>query len=130
LHKEQKNGLASFSQAERNVYVVQGMNREVNNGGFEQFFSNSSGELAFDLVPALKAIGSQGILSVAERALQRFGTPSSLSYDAWQSHLAAITRDGKESLWVDLDREFYDTSEDTAKLLLDYVERNVAQFVP
>jgi hypothetical protein len=53
LDKEERKGLAAFSQAERYVYAVQGMMREVNNGGWSQFFFNSAGELA-PLAPALE----------------------------------------------------------------------------
>jgi len=33
LDKEERKGLASFTQAERFVYAIEGMVREVNNGG-------------------------------------------------------------------------------------------------
>ena len=59
LNKLQDQGLTSLSKPERYIRAVQEMRREVNNGGFDQFFHNNSGELAFDLVPA--SFGERGI---------------------------------------------------------------------
>jgi hypothetical protein len=37
-------GFAAMSQAEQTAYCVDCLEREVNNGGFDQFFANSSGD--------------------------------------------------------------------------------------
>ncbi|MDR2711098.1 MAG: DMP19 family protein [Burkholderiales bacterium] len=128
LNKEQQRSLESFSQAERHVATVQAMFREVNNGGFEQFFDNSSGELAYDLVPALEAMNSVENLRLAKQALERFGKPRSLSMRDRIDHITKITRNGEERLWDDLDSAFYDDPEDIEKMILDYIERNLGQF--
>ena len=126
LDKEERRGLASFSPPERHVYAVEGMSREVNNGGFGQFFLNSSGELAYDLVPALEAMGSRRNLSIARRALERFGRPASLDEAARHAHLEELCSDSDP--WSDLDEEFYENPEDVEKLILDYIGRNLAAF--
>ena len=129
LDKEERKGLASFSPAERHVYAVQGMSREVNNGGFEQFFFNSSGELAFDLVPALEAMGSRDNLLIARRAVERFGRPRSLAEEHRHPHLdKLVEQSGEEGVWQDLDDEFYDNPEDLEKMTLDYIARNLPAF--
>jgi hypothetical protein len=128
LDKEERRGLASFSAPERHVYAVQGMSREVNTGGFEQFFFNSSGELAFDLVPGLEAMGSKENLSIARRALERFGRPQSLAEDARHAHLERIIEARGWETWQDLDDEFYDNPEDLERMTLDYIGRNLGAF--
>jgi hypothetical protein len=129
LDKEERRGLASFTPPERHVYAVQGMSREVNNGGFEQFFFNSSGELAFDLVPGLQAMGSRENLLIARRAVGRFGKPQSLAEETRHAHLEKLIEGGgEEGVWTDLDDEFYDNPEDLEKMILDYIARNLASF--
>ena len=113
LDKEERKGLASFSRAERYVYAVEGMVREVNNGGWRQFFSNSSGALASDLVPALEAIGSTKNLSIARRALQIFGKGID---------------DGENNPWEALEGEFYENPEDLEAMMLEFIARNGAEF--
>lgn len=122
LSKEESQGLASFSAPERYIYAVQAMIREVNNGGFGQFFNNTSGALAFDLVPALTAIGSAKARSIAERAVALFGRPRSLSEAARSKHLAKLTRNWDLSPWEDLDNEYYDEMmEPLESMMLDYI---------
>lgn len=128
LDKEERKGLAAFSQAERYVYAVQGMMREVNNGGWSQFFFNSSGELAPDLVPALQAIGAPRNLSIAKRALQLYGKPASLGADDRARQLARVTRDGEDNPWEALEDEFYENPEDLDTLLLRFIAEHPAEF--
>jgi hypothetical protein len=113
LDKEERKGLASFSRAERYVYAVEGMVREVNNGGWSQFFSNSSGALAGDLVPALQAIGSTKNLSIAQRALKIFDeSPSAGAHNPWEA----------------LEAEFYENPEDLEAMMLEFIAKNGAEF--
>jgi hypothetical protein len=128
LDKEERKGLESFSRGERFVSAVQGMTREVNNGGWDQFFRNSSGALAFDLVPALEAMGSKENQSIARRALKRFGTPRSLGEDDRWQHLAKITKDGEKNPWELLEDEFYQNPEDLEAMTLRYIAGHPGEF--
>ena len=128
LDKEERKGLKAFTQAERYVYAVEGMVREVNNGGWSQFFGNSSGALADDLVPALKAMGAVAGVSIAERAVKIFGKPKSLSEEDRNAHLAKITGDYEEQLWGDLDGEYYGNAEDFERLIIAYIAKNLEAF--
>src|SRR5262245_13906798 len=47
---------ASISPEESFVLAIEGLEREVNNGGYAQFFYNSSGEFTSTIVAALRAI--------------------------------------------------------------------------
>lgn len=48
-----------LSKEERIFYVVQQLEIEVNNGGFSQFFFNSSGDFANELYDAFMAVGAE-----------------------------------------------------------------------
>ena len=128
LEKEDEHGLAAFTEPERYVYAVEGMLREVNNGGFDQYFYNSSGELAFDLVPALEAINAEKVIGIVQRALDLFGTPESLGADSRAEHLLKITEEGDLQLWEECDSDFYDLDEPLEPMLLDYMEYNIDSF--
>ena len=128
LDKEERKGLASFTRGERFVYAIEGMVREVNNGGWNQFFFNSPGALAFDLAPALEAVGSKKNLSIAQRALKIFGKPASLGEDERSKQLAKVTRDGENNPWEALEGEFYENPEDLEAMMLEFIARNGAEF--
>lgn len=129
LNKEEKKGLDSFTDPERYIYVIEGMMREVNNGGFNQFFFNSSGYLAFDLIPALESINSIEAKEIAHRALKIFGEPSSLDRDQRITHLKKITKNFELEPWNKCDDDFYNLSEPIEKLMIDYIEENINEFV-
>ncbi|XRG80389.1 DUF4375 domain-containing protein [Rossellomorea sp. GAMAL-10_SWC] len=44
IEKESKNGIEGLSQNERNFYSVDSLLMELNNGGFDQYFLNWTGE--------------------------------------------------------------------------------------
>jgi hypothetical protein len=124
LDKEERKGLAAFTQAERYVYAVEGMQREVNNGGWNQFFGNSSGALAYDLVPALEAIGSNANRS---SAVKIFGKPPSLGDADRAKHLDKLTKGGANP-WEKLEDEFYQAPEDLEAMIVEFIARNAAEF--
>jgi hypothetical protein len=60
---------------ERNVLSVLALNREVDNGGFDQFFSNCSRRFALVIVADLVRIGCVEIADITQRALDALNLP-------------------------------------------------------
>jgi hypothetical protein len=58
-----------LTEAEMTVLAVTALNREVNNGGYHQFFWNSSRQYAPIIVDALRRIGCSETVSITERAI-------------------------------------------------------------
>ena len=58
--------------AEEVVDLVTELEDEVNNGGFHQYFNNSSGDHAVETVLALHAIGARAMANIMKRAMARF----------------------------------------------------------
>ncbi|MDX1698282.1 MAG: DUF4375 domain-containing protein, partial [Thiohalobacterales bacterium] len=75
----------TLTPTEQIVLAVEAMEREVNNGGFNQFFYNSSNEYAGELVKALRQIGIPNIADIAERALQAIGAQPDWTYDEYEA---------------------------------------------
>ena len=59
LEKMEQVGAESMSEEEMIVMAVEAMTVQVNNGGYLQFFSNSSGRFTPIIVEALRRIGCQ-----------------------------------------------------------------------
>lgn len=57
------------------LYVAHFCRSEVCNGGFTQFFSNSTGVLAPEAVEGFVAIGQPGLASAVQRAMDMPGSP-------------------------------------------------------
>jgi hypothetical protein len=54
------------------VELVIMLEDEVNNGGFHQFFNNSSGDNSAEVITALETIGALKMADITRRAVARF----------------------------------------------------------
>ena len=61
--------LREFLQDERTVFAVRALDREVNNGGYDQFFRNSSNKFAPEIVQSLTRIGCRRTAQITQRAI-------------------------------------------------------------
>jgi hypothetical protein len=66
-------GFDSLTELEKVLSAIWALEAEVNNGGFDQFFFNSAGDLAHYAPNALKQIGAFQMAELAERANSVFG---------------------------------------------------------
>ena len=53
-------------------YFNQNLEREINSGGFNQYFCNSSGDNAHETVLSLKAIGADKAADILQKAIDQF----------------------------------------------------------
>ena len=68
------------------LYAAHFCQSEVCNGGFSQFFSNSTGVLAPEAVEAFKAIGQPGVADSVQQAMSVLGLPYERSRrDRWHA---------------------------------------------
>jgi hypothetical protein len=115
-----------LSPAERVFRAIWELEGEVNNGGFDQYFFNSSGDTAFAVVDALKTIGAHKTARIAEDANGVFPRPHPpRDRDERQALLDALLPEQKAVL-DNLDEQFYRYPDNLTELLHDYVKRNSA----
>lgn len=91
-----------LSSEETLFLSIMALDREVMNGGFDQFFTNSSSQYAPVIVENLRAIGSENTARLAERALE-----NREDFDALDA----------------IDQEYYANYENEAKLWA-YIQRH------
>jgi hypothetical protein len=101
---------------------------EVNNGGFHQYFFNSSGKFARFALDALRAVGASQTAGILELAISVIGTDVQWSNDAArQERLVALPDEAVEEL-NDLDHAFFGYPDNLTALLYNYVCAHRAQF--
>ena len=64
---------AQLTVPEQVFVAVWTLESDVNNGGFDQYYLNSSGDYAWFAPAALRAIGAEQTAAIAERANAAFG---------------------------------------------------------
>jgi hypothetical protein len=111
-----------LSAPEQVFLLIWELESEVNNGGFHQYFYNSSGVLAPNVVSALKAMGAQATAEIAQRALNAVGNAiTSWSNDADRQASVNRLSSGTRQILENLDQEYYKCPEDLTPLLYKYV---------
>lgn len=116
-----------LSPAEQVFRAIWDLESDVNNGGFDQYFFNSSGDTAFAVVDALKAIGAQETARIVAEANGMFpGSSPPRDRDKRQVLLDALGPEQKAAL-ERLDAEFFRYPDSLTELLHEYVKGNSAQ---
>jgi hypothetical protein len=116
----------ALTYPERVFHAIWELESDVNNGGFCQYYSNSSGDSAFFVVEALKAIGAEKTAGLVERAHSVFPDSNPpRNRDERNVHLDSISPD-QDTLLEDLSTEFFQYPENLLELLFAYVRQNAA----
>jgi hypothetical protein len=123
--------LESFSTAERLYFATCLFEGEVLNGGFDQYFYNSSGNFFTDAQAGLKEIGATHSSQLLEQAVTAaFGSdrPPTDRVERW--NLMRARPDCSQRL-NELDRQFYEDSDDLFGRLRAYAEnqRLIERFI-
>lgn len=117
------DGLTNLSPAEQAFVLIWGLEADVNNGGFNQYFFNSYSDYAIAVPHALRAIGADQTAAIVDRALALFpnGAPPTERF-ARQTLLEELDPDCE--LFESLDDEFFAYPDDTTALLARFVRAN------
>ncbi len=117
-----------LNQSQKTFFLNQNLEREINNGGFNQFYFNSSGDFAHETIDSLKAIEAHKTAEIVTKANDQFpeGTvPKDRSER--QDILEQIEKDANV-VWGKLGQKFYEYVDDLNQLNLEYIRKNKADF--
>lgn len=122
-------GFAGLTTAEQTFLCVWSLKGEVDNGGFDQFFFNSSGDYACHTPDALRRIHADEVALIVERGLGLFpDSRPAEDRDIRIEQLDGLSEAAKEQL-SDLDSDFGRESESLDRLLSEYVEQYQSEFI-
>ena len=108
-----------LSDEERIVLAVEALVREVNNGGYAQFFATSSGQYTAIIVDSLLSIGCQETANITSGAINALGTED-FSPEALEASLESENEERNEQL-EECDGLFSGAGEDIASQLFGFV---------
>ena len=122
-------GLAALSDPEREVLAIEALEREVNNGGYRQFFLNSSNAHAGRVADALRRIGCAVTASITERAIAALPTGMVLTPEELTATMAQQDQ-ARDAVLDECDQAYYASGEDIAQRLLEYLvaQREAVRF--
>jgi hypothetical protein len=115
---------ATPSKEEGYVLAVEALEREVNNGGYSQFFINSSNEFAPTIESALRAIDCPKTADITRDAIAALDTDGDLSPDAVSE---AAQDDDVASRLGECDQRYFTNDEPIADRLFAWIKANKAR---
>ena len=115
-----------LSVPQRVFYLNQNLEREVNNGGFHQFFFNLSGDNAEETIGTLEAIGAHKTAELLRQAIAAFPDAKvPKDPDERQVSMLNAFRDGA---FNDLDEKFFAYEDPMTDLNFDWIRKNAEAF--
>jgi hypothetical protein len=128
INRWSSEGITSLSEAEQTFLFVWGFGGQVDNGGLEQFFFNSTGEFAVETVNALREVGAARSAAILATAISLFG-PSGVPGDLERRNdaLEAFSDDAAFRM-TELTEQYFDDNERQDELLIQYVLANKRSF--
>lgn len=112
---------------QRTIFVTQELENEVNNGGFYQFFDNSSGQFSEEVVEAFLQIGATKTADICKKAVDAFGQALPTDWEERRSLLDRIG-DRAESILEECDNAFFEYEEDLDALNAAYISEHIEAF--
>ena len=118
--------LVRFSQPQRHVWAICWYRAEVNNGGHDQFYSNSTGIVWRDALHGFEAAGLPMFADILRASTARFTTEPSLDRQTRNDELVE-----RELDFDDLDEAFYaaEAENDLDVCLTDYARAHADDFL-
>lgn len=118
--KSKPEGEVALTDEERLVLAVMALTREVNNGGYNQFFVNSSRRFAPTIVDSLRQIGCVTCADITEKAIQ------AAKFDVASPDSILEEDDARDAILDACDQDFYQLTDIDDKLFA-FVEANQNQ---
>ncbi len=121
---QERDEKQTLTDEERSVLAVEALEREVNNGGYHQFFTNSSREFAATIVDSLQRIGCKKTANISQNAIRALGVPD-LTTEAIDTVMASDDEQRLARL-KRYDHAYYKNTEPIAERLFEFIKANKA----
>lgn len=129
-----KKQISKFPDIQINLFAAHWLNSEVNNGGFHQFYSNSTGIVIIEAIRAYKEMGLINTSNLIEKTARFFENHDIRDREVRNELLDEYEDNHDEDLWNPFENDddnFYkmcdDASECFSKSASEYLLKNLGQ---
>ena len=125
---EYGDNIEKLNPFQRTFLFVENLEREINNGGFNQFYFNSNGNFSQETVNALLEIRAEKTAEIVKKANSEFKS-GTVPKDRTERQNELELIEGKaEKNWNKCDSEFYEYQDNLTELLIAFVIKNKSEF--
>jgi hypothetical protein len=121
----------TWNKSRQAIYMIWALEAEVNNGGYNQFYFNSSGHFYKHLPDALRLVGASKFADLTKRANETFEKENPKITQHQDGTLEGFSKSYDDNLLNKFDDEFYDLykTENLQQIQVDYIRNNKKEFI-
>jgi hypothetical protein len=113
-----------LSDPQKIFYCIQNCEREVNNGGFKQFYQNSSGDFAHETYFSLRVVGAYKTADIVMSANDQFPGRTVPKEREDRQKIVEQIQDKSNEVWKELDKRFLACEEDLNTFNMEFIRKN------
>jgi len=120
--------LDKLTEEQKLFFFNQNLEREVNNGGFNQFFNNSSGNFSHETISSLISIKAFKTVEILKEAIAQF--PNNQVPKDFDDRIEIITQIEEKAnpIWEQLDQEFFKYTDNLNHLNMEFIKQHRTNF--
>lgn len=120
--------LSKLTGPQKVLLFVENLEREVNNGGFNQFYWNSSGGFAHETLAGIRIIGANKMADILAKANSVWPNQAVPKGQTERQEVMETMEEQANAIWEQCDKDFFKCPDDISELLLEYVKQNKSDF--
>jgi hypothetical protein len=113
-----------LSDPQKIFYYIQSCRRELNSGGFSQFYYNPSGDFAHETYYSLRITGAYKTADIVRRANDQFPVRVVPKDRSERQKILEQIHDSSNEVWKDLDQRFLAYEEDLNTFNFEFIKKN------
>ena len=129
-HEKEYETVMSWNKSRQAIYMIWALEAEVNNGGYNQFYANSSGQFYKHIPDALRLVGANKFADLTERANKTFEMENDKIKKHQDGTIEGFSKSYDDNPLNDFDTEFYELYqiENLQQIQIDYIRNNKKEF--
>jgi len=117
-----------LTEEQKLFYYNQCLEREINNGGFSQYFFNSSGDFTHQTLQSLQTIGATKTADILQKAIDQFPDKKVPHDRNERKEILEQIEETVSPIWEELDQKFLKYEEDLNTMHIEFVKKNMDKF--
>ncbi|RZJ50653.1 MAG: DUF4375 domain-containing protein [Chryseobacterium sp.] len=130
-YEKEYETVMSWNKPRQAIYMIWALEAEVNNGGYNQFYFNSSGQFYKHLPDALKLVGANKFADLTKRANETFEKENPKITQHQDGTLEGFSKSYDDNPLNKYDDEFYGLykTENLQQIQVDFIRKNKKAFI-
>ncbi len=130
-YEKEYETVMSWNKSRQAIYMIWALEAEVNNGGYNQFYFNSSGQFYKHLPDALNLVGAIKFADLTKRANDTFEKENPKITQHQDGTLEGFSKSYDDNPLNKFDDEFYDLyeMENLQQIQVDFIRKTKKEFI-